>query len=226
MRGSEMLDVMGYLPPEMVEAADKPARRQSWLRWAAIPACVCLILGSFAAARMFSPVTDIHINYLGDSFHDFSAYIDILAEMYTGLPEEEFREIEQEFASETGIRYAAFTARIPTEFELNYFYATLTPAKPDGSTEESVRDYVLEYTAADGGRMKLAVSAKGKPLRCVILPDAAYEPSRINGTEMWIYAAGDEFLAEVSHDALYYSIQTDGISEALLREVLDSITGN
>lgn len=53
MRGNEFLDKMGLIDHGYVEAADKmPVKRKNtWVKWAAIAACLCLIIGGFIYLR-------------------------------------------------------------------------------------------------------------------------------------------------------------------------------
>ena len=47
MRGNEFLDKMELINPAYVEAADKkPKKQPSWVRWGAVAACLCLVLGA------------------------------------------------------------------------------------------------------------------------------------------------------------------------------------
>ena len=223
MRGNELLDAMSWLPPKLVEAAEYSPKRRMGMRILAA-ACVCLMLGGIFAANLLTKQPSvIRINRLDGSMDSFAAYIDIYAEMFTGLPPAELRAVKREFAAVTGISYAAFQRKIPRELSLTRFWAVMTPPRADGSTERSLRDYVFEYQTADGGRLKLSVSAVGKPVRCVILPQSAYEDSVINGVTMQIFAADGEYLAEFSADGLYYSIEARDIDEPLVIDVLEGL---
>ena len=53
MRGNEFLDKMGLIDQKYIEAADKmPVKRKNtWIKWAAIAACLCLIIGGFISLR-------------------------------------------------------------------------------------------------------------------------------------------------------------------------------
>lgn len=50
MRGNELLDKMELIEPAYVEAADtKPKlRKHTWVKWCAMAACLCLVIGGFA----------------------------------------------------------------------------------------------------------------------------------------------------------------------------------
>ena len=222
---------MGNLPGEMVESAEmtakKSAKQQKWLRFAAIPACACLIVGGIAGARIFTaPKMEIHINELSGSLADYTPMIKLnaVSEFYTGMPENELLAAKEAFAVNTGMDYEAFEAKIPEDLEMTLFSALITPANAEGAEEQKLRDYIFYFGTEAEGEMKLAVSAVGKPLSCVKYPPADYAPSTVNGEEILILSAGDEYLVEFTSDALYYTIETDGISEELLTEVLGNLT--
>lgn len=48
MRGNELLEVIEYLNPAYIEAAaEKPkTRKAGWLKWGAMAACLCLVVGA------------------------------------------------------------------------------------------------------------------------------------------------------------------------------------
>ena len=63
MRGNEFLDKMGLVDPEYIEAAEKvPAKRKkNWAAWAAVAACLCIIVGAVAFMRSSETGTDADI---------------------------------------------------------------------------------------------------------------------------------------------------------------------
>ena len=58
MRGEEFLEKMGWIDPAFVEAADiAPKKKIIWLKWAAIAACLCLVIaGGVALGRQNLPI--------------------------------------------------------------------------------------------------------------------------------------------------------------------------
>lgn len=52
MNGEKLLRAMSYVDEDLVERAEKAPRRKShWVRWAAMAACLCLVLGSWMMTR-------------------------------------------------------------------------------------------------------------------------------------------------------------------------------
>lgn len=58
MRGNELLDKMGLVDPKFVEAADTLPQRRSviWVKWAALAACLGLVIAGLAVHGMPDPV--------------------------------------------------------------------------------------------------------------------------------------------------------------------------
>ena len=52
MRGNELLEKMELVDPAYVAAADAPVKKGTprWLRWGAMAACLCLVIGGIWAA--------------------------------------------------------------------------------------------------------------------------------------------------------------------------------
>lgn len=170
----------------------------------------------------------ININRIDGLFDDFSAYIDIDATMFTGLPKEEYEVAIKDFEMNTGLDYAALEKSVPNDMVVSCFYATFTPPKVYGSSERMLHDYVFEFKTKNGGQVSIAMCSSDKPMRCVIFPESVYEKSHIDETEIMIYASGNEsigynYIAEFSWKGVNYLIQGYDISEALLQELLCSL---
>lgn len=52
MRGNELLDKMALIDPAYVEAADEKPRKRAWIKWCAMAACLCLVIGGFAIHQL------------------------------------------------------------------------------------------------------------------------------------------------------------------------------
>ena len=239
MKREMMIQAMDLLDEKFIAEAD-PANaknirskkiRSTILRYGSIAACVCLILVGMVMMRIYDHVERdilININRIDGSFDDFSAYIDIDATMFTGLPKEEYEAAIKDFEMHTRLDYAALEKNVPNDMVVSYFLATFTPPKVYGSSERMLHDYVLEYKTKNGGRVSIAMCSSGKPMRCVILPESVYEKSYIDETEIMIYASGNEsigynYIAEFSWKGVNYLIQGNDISEVLLQELLCSL---
>ena len=71
MRGREMLDTIENLNPAYIEAAaEKPkAKKVGWLKWGAMAACLCLVLGGGILLNTLRP-TDFHSMVTGGSVNN------------------------------------------------------------------------------------------------------------------------------------------------------------
>lgn len=71
MRGREMLDTIENLNPAYIEAAsEKPkAKKVGWLKWGAMAACLCLVLGVGILLNTLRP-TDFHSMVTGGSVNN------------------------------------------------------------------------------------------------------------------------------------------------------------
>ncbi|MBQ8830118.1 MAG: hypothetical protein IJ017_00780 [Oscillospiraceae bacterium] len=64
MNGQELLDKMGFIDPEYIEnAAAEPRKIRTWVKWYAVAACICIIIGGVifwgaAGARDITNQTD------------------------------------------------------------------------------------------------------------------------------------------------------------------------
>ena len=71
MRGREMLDMIENLNPAYIEAAaEKPkAKKTGWLKWGAMAACLCLVIGGGILLNTLRP-TDFHSMVTGGSVNN------------------------------------------------------------------------------------------------------------------------------------------------------------
>ena len=59
MNGKELLEAMSFIDEELLAEAETPARRNGWRRWAAVAACLCiLILGAFSFRQLSGGPTE------------------------------------------------------------------------------------------------------------------------------------------------------------------------
>lgn len=53
MNGRELLEAMSFIDDELLAASEAPRRKTPWKRWAALAACLCiLVLGTFSFRQM------------------------------------------------------------------------------------------------------------------------------------------------------------------------------
>lgn len=111
---------------------------------------------------------------------------------------------------------------LPEGYKLEGAYNIFT--KEDANVKEYnlLHDYVLCYTKDDVGTIEIAFSEVGAPLRDYFM-NSQNEVSKIGEVEVVISQFEDKYLVTFDIDGLYFDIETKGITESELVELLNSI---
>lgn len=78
MRGTEMLEAVGYVEPSLIEKGEKK-KKINWKRWTAIAACACLVLGGTLIYRHSLPqyateILSISDTQMGMGYEGYQVY--------------------------------------------------------------------------------------------------------------------------------------------------------
>lgn len=235
MTNVKFFEVFGEISERHIVEAwkSRKARRGSGLKWAAMAACLAVILAVVPVMRWVSrqePTVSLIINAL-DAVEESilrEACMDLDGSSYWGLGEAELAGVKEEFYQALGIAYDEFTGRMGKEFTLVHFGALFIPSRveprEDGFTEERrLHDYHLSYRTSTGGSIDIYLCAFDKPLRDVIIGECGFVDSQIGETMLKIYGSSGYYIAEFTHESINYYIQANGITETELQAALCGI---
>lgn len=229
MKEERILNVLGEVDEKYIREADPEIREKRiilpWIKWAAIAACVCLVVlgGSILFGRLgeHDGYQTLVVNKVENVTN---ADMDVQISLYNDISSEERNRVEQDFERVVGISYNDFIAKIPDTFTINSFYSVDTPTNTS-EKEYTPHDYVFECKNEKDGEIELAVSSLGPNCRdCYLVTDNPVK-SRINGTDLVIYGWNGAYFVEFFHDGKYYDIETRNVNLDELEELLRSVIG-
>lgn len=154
-----------------------------------------------------------------------SSDMDVKIEHYNPkLPKDIWQEILEEFKEYMGISKNEFETKIPDKFIETNFYTVKVPGYKDAnlSDEYKKHDYVFEYKAENDGEVRIALCKEEEPLRDYFF-EFKGKKSKIGNTELEISQYKNDYLVTFKFDNINYDIETKGISEYELVELLNSI---
>lgn len=111
---------------------------------------------------------------------------------------------------------------VPKSFPLNNSYAVYT--KGNASSNYNVlHDYVFEYHRNDMDKILISFSELEHPLRDYYFDEENPKQSEIGHTELVIYQFKENYIAQFTYNDIYFDIETTGISQNELIDLLSSI---
>ena len=116
--------------------------------------------------------------------------------------------------------------KIPSSYKLTDKYMIYTRKDTTAKNYDILHDYVFTYRKNETDTIIISFSEIGKPLRDYYLSEDA-EISKIEDTECKIYQYTDNiYMATFKINDIYFDIETNGITEGELVELLQSIIKN
>lgn len=150
--------------------------------------------------------------------------VDVQITHYDALSPDARKAFEEDFLSFTNITYDSFLTLIPEELRTNMVFYALSAKSGRDSAEYKLHDYVFACQSDDGVQATIALCNFEEPIRDCFFEEETSEVSSIHGTPVTIYGYGDLYLANFSHEGLYYDIETANMDlnsfEALLVNIL------
>lgn len=116
--------------------------------------------------------------------------------------------------------------KIPSEYKFKDSYNVYTRKDMDVAEYNLLHDYVFNYQKDDfSSGIKIAFSEVGEPLRDYFIDDK-YKTSKIGDAEIIITQYEQMYMASFKYKDIYFDIETNGITENELVELLVSIIEN
>lgn len=116
--------------------------------------------------------------------------------------------------------------KIPSEYKFKDSYNVYIRKNMDVAEYNLLHDYVFNYQKDDfSGGIKIAFSEVEEPLRDYFIDDK-YKISKIGETEIIISQYEQSYIASFKYKDIYFDIETNGITESKLVELLVSIIEN
>ena len=107
-------------------------------------------------------------------------------------------------------------------FTLEGSYAIYVKKSQESNEYSLLHDYVLEYRKDELNKIQIAFSEIGEPLRDYFI-DEEGETSKIGDTELKIYQYNQTYMITFSYQNINFDIETTGINESQLIDLLKSI---
>ncbi len=232
MTNEKFYEVLGGMDENYVkEAGEHRKRKPVWPKWCAAAACLCLaVLGLWFAGQRADGRTPggvvpqpeggkLVVNAVENMAN---ADMDVQISHYSDLPPAEWQTVTQAFEDAIGTSYADFVEKLPADWQQTAFYSVDAPAEPKGAAYIP-HDYVFALRTASGGSAEIALCAGEAPLRdCFFVCDAPKQ-SEIGGTAVTVYGVRDTLFAEFTCDAVYYDVETHGVSAEELENLLTGL---
>lgn len=116
--------------------------------------------------------------------------------------------------------------KIPSEYKFKDSYNVYTRKDMDVAEYDLLHDYVFNYQKDDfSSGIKIAFSEIEEPLRDYFIDDK-YKTSKIGDAEIIITQYKQMYMASFKYKDIYFDIETNGITENELVELLVSIIEN
>ena len=116
--------------------------------------------------------------------------------------------------------------KIPSEYKFKDSYKVYTRKDMDVAEYDLLHDYVFNYKKDDfSSGIKIAFSEIEEPLRDYFIDDK-YKTSKIGDAEIFITQYEQMYMASFKYKDIYFDIETNGITENELVELLVSIIEN
>ena len=114
---------------------------------------------------------------------------------------------------------------IPEEYEFENGYTVYTRANTDTEEYNVLHDYVLNYRKNDLNEIKIAFSKVESPIRDYFIGDGE-KISKIGDVELKVSQWEKIYIVTFEYNDIYFDIETTGITESQLVDLLKSIIDN
>ena len=111
---------------------------------------------------------------------------------------------------------------LPSEYKLENSYEVYTRENYDNAEYSSLHDYVFNYSKDYENTIKIAFSEAGEPIRDNFLDDSK-KISKIGDVDVIISQYEKMYVATFKCKGIYFDIETNGITEEELVNLLESI---
>lgn len=188
--------------------------------WIASVCAVCVIVfGAVIGISDFNNKQNINNLYVAENFAK-DLKINKIENMAMKKLDAEMKNIELESLSEK-FKFID-DINVPAEYKLESAYNIFT--KKDASVIEYnlLHDYVLSYVKDDENTIEIAFSEVDTPLRDYFI-NSQNETSKIGEVEVVISQFEEMYLATFNVNGIYFDIETKGITESQLVDLLNSI---
>ena len=249
MKKEQLYDALGGINENYINEAHQTAKKKTragWVKWAAMAACLCLVVaGALVLPRLRSdsvePNPQLSSNPNvgteqpnGDEITTqpnnknvllvntvdgvAGADMDVQFTYYPDPSENKSDDVLIQFKNVAGLNYNNFVAKIPDVFVKERFYSVDVPS--NAAAAYIPHDFVFDYQTNNGGEIKIAICAKEKPLRDLIAICGNPKKSEINGIPVVILGCPDGFLVQFSWQSVNYDIETRSITLGELEQLL------
>lgn len=193
--------------------------------WIASVCAVCVIVfGVVIGTNDFNNKQNINNLYVAENLEEENFAKDLkinkIENMAMRKLDAEMKNIELESLSEK-FKFID-DINVPAEYKLESAYNLFT--KKDASVIEYnlLHDYVLSYVKDDENTIEIAFSEVATPLRDYFI-NSQNETSKIGDVEVVISQFEEMYLATFNVNGIYFDIETEGITESQLVDLLNSI---
>lgn len=114
---------------------------------------------------------------------------------------------------------------IPEEYEFENSYTVYTRENINIEEYNILHDYILNYRKDDLNDIKIAFSKVEKPLRDYFIQDGD-KISKIGDVELNISQWEEMYIVTFEYEDIYFDIETTGITENQLVDLLESLINN
>ena len=211
MTTKQFSEAMNYMDDELItEAITYKRKKNAWQKWAAMAACLCLVIVGALA-------------YHGTDRQPVNR--DVQVTSLSKLPHDVWMSVLEEFRGAVGVTYEEFIAKIPNNFECCNFCSLSIPGYKDADLRDEYRlhDYVFEYRSKSGGELTIAICPYEEPLRDCFIECDDPQQSEINGVPVVVYGYQGSFVVQFSYENINYDIETSNISLEELENLLTAI---
>lgn len=252
MKKEQLYDALGGINENYINEAHQTAKKKTragWVKWAAMAACLCLVVaGALVLPRLRSDSVEPNpqlssnpnvgteqpngdeiatqpnsTNVLLVSTVDgvASADMDVKFTYYPDPFEENSDDVLIQFENVAGLSYNNFVAKIPDLFVKERFYSVDVPT--DSAAAYAPHDFVFDYQTKNGGEITIAICAKEEPLRDLFVICDNPKQSEINSLPVVILGYQDSFLVQFSWQSVNYYIEARSITLEELEQLLVGI---
>lgn len=252
MRKEDFAEAFGDINEQHILRArlERKTEKVAWVKWSAMAACLCLaVIGALVVPVLQgrhgaenpqpggTPGTSIvqpgnnhgaarpairNSLVINEVENAVTTDMDVQISHYNDLSTLERESVLKMFETIIGLSYNDFLAKISDAYTRKSFYTVDVPADA-ARTEYVPHDYVFEYQAGNGGRIRIAICSAEKPLRDCFFECDNPKQSEINGTVVVIYGYFGSFMVEFSHENINYDIETSNITMEELEDLLVGI---
>lgn len=227
MTTKQFSEAMNYMDDELItEAITYKRKKNAWQKWAAMAACLCLVIvGALAYRGTDRQPVNSDLLVVNEAESVMSVDMDVQVTSLSKLPHDVWMSVLEEFRGAVGVTYEEFIAKIPNNFECCNFYSLSIPGYKDADLRDEYRlhDYVFEYRSKSGGELTIAICSYEEPLRDCFIECDDPQQSEINGVPVVVYGYQGSFMVQFSYENINYDIETSNISLEEMENLLTAI---